>query len=216
MLPQMFMNESDKGYLKDSFSMWCHTSNFDNILAKAENYSSYDQKLSQIATFNDKKAFWNVFQHLAKPSDLPAGVEYHIFKKDIKPSWEDEKNINGGKLSFLVNKGYSSLIWEEMVISFIGSVIPDYDLINGICISVKKTYDVAQIWFNSYDREKIHKLRNEIKTFFMIPAMVNMKIKTFQKLTPGEISHDFKSFENKAISFERKGKGKNSAKIEHH
>ena len=152
-------SESDKTTLKDSFTMWYHSTNYEerkDLMPSIENSSTYLEKLTEIATFKDKKIFWKIFQHLAKPTELNAGIEYHIFKEGIKPCWEDERNKNGGRLSFLLTKNCSSLIWEEMALSFIGGTVPCYGSINGICISVKKAYDVAQIWFDSYERTKIH------------------------------------------------------------
>lgn len=168
---------------KNSFSFWCHVIEDPTTIKKNQKSSDYEVNLSKIGTFNDIDSFWEVYQHLKKPGDIDCCLEYQLFKEDIKPVWEEEKNKNGGKFSFLLEKNLSSLVWEDMVIAFCGGVIPFYDEINGITISMRKTYDVAQIWFKEFSKEKCNEMRSAFRSFFSIPSMVNIKMKTFTKVS---------------------------------
>jgi hypothetical protein len=40
--------------------------------------------------------------NLAPPSKLPLGSNYHLFKLDVRPAWEDPHNEKGGKWNILV------------------------------------------------------------------------------------------------------------------
>lgn len=168
--------------LKEEFSMWCHVFSESSKIKKNINSSDYELALMKIATFKDKETFWNVYQHLKKPRECEAGVEFELFKKDIRPVWEDPENIKGGKFSLLLEKEDSALIWEEIILAFCGGIVPFYQDINGVCLSVRKTYDVIQFWFRNFEQTNATGMRNELKKFFKIPTMVNMKMKTFEKL----------------------------------
>jgi translation initiation factor 4E len=45
-----------------------------------------------------------MYRFLKLPSQIPAGANYHLFKKGIKPAWEDPHNKKGGKWTFSQNK----------------------------------------------------------------------------------------------------------------
>jgi len=53
--------------------------------------------LLQILTVSTVEDFWSVFNHLERASKLRCGSSLMFFKKDIKPSWEEEANIRGGR-----------------------------------------------------------------------------------------------------------------------
>lgn len=42
-------------------------------------------------------------------------MDYHLFKTDIKPMWEDPANRKGGKWMIRVRKGIASRYWEDLV-----------------------------------------------------------------------------------------------------
>ena len=172
--------------LKGTFSLWCHIFNESSKIKKNIKSSDYEVALTKIGTFNDKKTFWSIYQHLKKPKDCDPGVEFELFKEGIRPVWEDETNIDGGKFTLLLEKDYSSLMWEEIMFAFCGGVIPYFEEFNGVCLSIRKTYDVAQFWFSKFERNKCTLMRNSIKKFFQVPPMVNMKMKTFTKLDPAK------------------------------
>jgi translation initiation factor 4E len=69
--------------------------------------------------------------------------------------WEDEGNKNGGKISIKLKKGYTTIIWEEMVMALIGGVLPQKikEEVNGVVVSIRKEFNILQIWFKSYNSD---------------------------------------------------------------
>ena len=59
--------------------------------------------------------FWNIYNHLVRPNDLPNTMDYHLFKTGIKPIWEDPANRRGGKWMVRLRKGIASRYWEDLV-----------------------------------------------------------------------------------------------------
>ena len=100
--------------LKTSWDLYDHE--------KKENHD-YDEGKRFIGSFSDIEGFWSIFNNLPKPSNLfyqkdngkpyfviedgPDGnplktreiASMSLFRKDIKPEWEDPHNKNGGIIS---------------------------------------------------------------------------------------------------------------------
>ena len=49
----------------------------------------------------------------------PQKIKLKIFKDPIKHLQEDEFNKKGEKLSFKSNKGYTTIIWEQLILGLI-------------------------------------------------------------------------------------------------
>lgn len=118
---------------------------------------------------------------MKKPSECIKPFDYKIFKKGIKPMWEDPSNKNGGKFSMFISKTYSAILWEEMVFAFVGGVLPHINEINGITISSRKIYNVIQIWFRNFEKEMNNTIRKDLKMFFQMPMCLNMPSKAFSE-----------------------------------
>ena len=60
--------------------------------------------------------FWQLYVHLRRPiEDRPTICDYHVFREGIRPMWEDDANINGGKWIVRLKKGLAARYWEEVV-----------------------------------------------------------------------------------------------------
>ena len=73
-------------------------------------------------------------------------------RKDIKPMWEADENINGGCISFKIYKKNIYPCWNQLCNFLIGENIlqekTDWEKVNGISISPKKTFSILKIWFS--------------------------------------------------------------------
>jgi translation initiation factor 4E len=74
--------------------------------------------------------------------------------------WEDEWNKSGGKISVKLKKDYTTIIWEEIVLALIGGVLPQVvkDEINGAVVSIRKEYNILQVWFKNWNPSVIAEL----------------------------------------------------------
>ncbi len=53
---------------------------------------------------------------MSKPSEIPLNTNYHVFKANIKPMWEDPANKQGGKWTVTVNdRSQIDRCWENLV-----------------------------------------------------------------------------------------------------
>lgn len=74
--------------------------------------------------------------------------------------WEDDYNKAGGKISVKLKKDYTTIIWEEMILAMIGGVLPQTvkDEINGVVVSIRKEYNILQIWFKTFNSSVVSEL----------------------------------------------------------
>jgi len=147
------------------------------ILAKEK----YESQVKKIAEFDTIEDFWDIFQHLRKPDSCRPGIEFFMFKEDIKPLWEDENNKNGGRFSIKLKQGYTTIIWEEMIFTLIGGILPKQvkDEINGIVVTSKKEFNTLQIWFKTFDSKITKEIETCIRDILVIPDEVKLEPKQF-------------------------------------
>jgi len=177
--------KAQKTKLENKFSFWYR---IDDIIQfqlqkQALDKKDYEVQVKKIAEFDTVEDFWGIFQHLRKPDSCRPGIEYFMFKEPIKPMWEDESNRNGGRISIKLRKDFTTIIWEEMIFTLIGGILPKEmkDEINGIVVTSRKEYNTLQIWFKTYEDDIIADLEQCIRDLLVIPPEVNLEIKQFYK-----------------------------------
>jgi translation initiation factor 4E len=95
--------------------------------------------------------------------------------------WEDEWNKSGGKISIKLKKDYTTIIWEEMILTMIGGVLPQSvkDEINGVVVSIRKEFNLLQIWFKNFTPNVTSELEQTLKDLLQIPEGVELDTKQF-------------------------------------
>ncbi len=174
----------EKTKLSQKYAFWFRISEeiLKNKIPKQNlDSSEYESQVKKIAEFDTIEDFWAIFQHLKKPDNCNPGIEFQMFKENIKPMWEDEFNKNGGKLSLKLNKGYTTIIWEELILGIIGNILPKEisEGINGIVFSSKKESNILQIWFKDYNKNYTGELEQCVRDLIQIPNEVPIDIKKF-------------------------------------
>ena len=176
----------------------------------------YEVQVKKIAEFDTIEDFWGIFQHLRKPDSCKPGIEFFMFKEPIKPLWEDENNKNGGRFSIKLKRGYTTIIWEEMIFVLIGGILPKEmkDEINGIVVSSRKDFNTLQIWFKNYDSKIVDDLEQCIRDILVIPSDVILEKKQFNKSSSkkeyGNSNNNNNKNNNKSGGFYSRGYNNNN------
>ena len=84
--------------------------------------------------------------------------------------WEDKSNKDGGKLSVLLTWKYSNVIWEEVTFNFAKGLLPYYDYINGIVISVRPRFLALSFWIKCRNTPMVEKIRNAVSGLMQAPS----------------------------------------------
>lgn len=148
--------------LKDSWSFW-----YRPPISKAHGYIEYENTLHGIATVRTAEDFWEIYSHLRRPSALPVVSDYHLFKKDIRPIWEDEVNRKGGKWVVRMKKGVADRYWEDLLLSLVGDQFGDANEdVCGAVLSMRNGEDILSIWTRT-DGGRVLKIRYDILSFIL-------------------------------------------------
>lgn len=110
-------------------------------------FQDYEKSTQKIAYFGTVEEFWCVYSHLRRPNNLPHVSDYHLFKKGIRPVWEDKENKKGGKWNIRLRKGVSTRYWEDLVLAIVGDQFGDAgEDLCGAVLSIRGNEDVLSVW----------------------------------------------------------------------
>ncbi|KAJ5104673.1 Eukaryotic translation initiation factor [Penicillium alfredii] len=137
-------------------------------------YSDYEKSTAPLASIFSVESFWAVYSHLKRPSLLPTVSDYHIFKKGIRPVWEDEANKRGGKWIVRLKKGVADRYWEDLLLAMVGDQFAEAgDEVCGAVLSVRGGEDVLSVW-TRIDGGRNIKIRETIKRLLAFPPDTNI------------------------------------------
>ncbi len=130
--------------LQYSWTLWYY---------KNDRTKTWQDNLREVVTFSTVEDFWAVYNHIELASRLVAGSDYSVFKKGVKPMWEDEQNKNGGRWLLNLDKKMrmSTLddAWLEILLCLIGESFGDDDcngIVNGAVVSIRNKGDKIGVW----------------------------------------------------------------------
>lgn len=177
--------------LKDAWSFW-----YRPPISKAHGYIEYEKTLHGIATVKTAEEFWHIYSHLKRPSSLPFVSDYHLFKKDIRPIWEDDVNRKGGKWIVRMKKGLADRYWEDLLLSLVGDQFGDAgEDVCGAVLSIRNGEDILSIWTRT-DGGRVLKIREIMKHVLNFPPNTRVEFK----------SHDSSIQQRTAIDEQRREK----------
>lgn len=100
----------------------------------------------EILSFNTFEEFWILDKFIRK--DMVENGMFFIMIDPILPLWEDKNNINGGCISWKVDRKNSYKVWIDCVGHFLTGNLGNFtSKVNGISISPKKNSSIIKIWF---------------------------------------------------------------------
>ncbi|EPB68174.1 eukaryotic initiation factor 4E [Ancylostoma ceylanicum] len=138
----------------------------------------YAQYVQQIAAVRSVEQFWSVYRHIKRPCDIGEKVDVHFFKKGIKPVWEDEANLKGGKWILRLKKGLSSRIWENLLLAMAGEQFLVGDEICGAVCSVRNQEDIVSLWNRTADNIGVtNRIRDTLRRVLNLPINAVMEYK---------------------------------------
>ncbi|ELU44300.1 IF4E domain-containing protein [Rhizoctonia solani AG-1 IA] len=87
----------------------------------------YEAGLKVVGKFRTVEDFCRLFNWLKPPSKLERSSNYHMFKEDIKPMWEDPANANGGKwvITMRNNPVLLDRCWSWLAMGLVGQELDD-------------------------------------------------------------------------------------------
>ncbi|KAJ8061615.1 hypothetical protein OCU04_009422 [Sclerotinia nivalis] len=167
-------------------------------ISKSNGFVEYEKTLHPMAAFNSAEELFDVFDHMRHPSNLPLVSDYHMFKKGIRPVWEDDENKKGGKWIVRLKKGVADRYWEDLVFAMAGDEFDPSEEVCGVVLSVRNGEDILSIWTRS-GGGRVLRIRETLKRVLSFPPETKVEWK----------SHDSSIQQRTAIDEARKEKAAN-------
>ncbi|MCJ1243810.1 eukaryotic translation initiation factor 4E [Trapelia coarctata] len=112
---------------------------------------NWNDLLKEVVTFDSVEEFWGVFNNITPTSELAVKSDYHLFKKGVRPEWEDPQNKHGGKWSYSYREKKNVPIdenWLYVMLAAIGETLEnDGDgEVMGVVVNVRKGFYRIGVW----------------------------------------------------------------------
>ncbi|GAO49119.1 hypothetical protein G7K_3277-t1 [Saitoella complicata NRRL Y-17804] len=171
---QPLMSPSQIHPLRHSFTFWfMHR-------APGQKLTNYENSMRRIASFSSVEDFWAIYSHLMRPDGMPHISDIHLFRHGVRPVWEDELNMNGGKWIVRLRKGLASRYWEELVMAIVGDQFHDVgDELCGAVLSIRNQEDILSVWNKTANLGRANlRIRDAIKKVLNLPMETLMEYKS--------------------------------------
>lgn len=89
--------------------------------------------------------------NITPTSELPVKADYHLFKKGIRPEWEDPQNKHGGRWAYTTKdrKGIPiDDLWLQAMLAAIGETLEDDNdgEVMGVVVNIRKAFYRLGLW----------------------------------------------------------------------
>ncbi|XP_044751888.1 eukaryotic translation initiation factor 4E1-like isoform X3 [Coccinella septempunctata] len=159
------MDYTLKHPLQNAWTLWY----FDS-----DRSQSWVDNMKEIASFQTVEDFWSLYNHIKPASDIRQGNDYSLFKKGVKPMWEDPANKKGGRwLMNLDRKQRSAELdryWLDILLCLIGEAFENSDEICGATVNIRGKGDKIGIWTSdASNTQAVLEIGRKIKERLRIP-----------------------------------------------
>lgn len=132
---------------------------------------SWEDMQNEITSFDTVEDFWSLYNHIKPPSEIKIGSDYSLFKKGIRPMWEDAANKQGGRWVINIQKNAKSELdnlWLDVILCLIGEAFEHSDEICGAVVNIRMKTHKISIWTANGNNEAAileigHKLREALR-----------------------------------------------------
>ncbi|XP_017116065.1 eukaryotic translation initiation factor 4E1 [Drosophila elegans] len=117
---------------------------------------SWEDMLHKVTSFDTVENFWSLVTHIKTPSELKLGSDYCLFKKGIRPMWEDEANVRGGRWVISVTKTAKNDLdnfWMDTMLCLIGEACDNSDELCGAVVNIRSKTNKISIWTADGEKE---------------------------------------------------------------
>ncbi|GMK55314.1 hypothetical protein CspeluHIS016_0203700 [Cutaneotrichosporon spelunceum] len=139
--------------LEHSWSIWYDSKSYkpspEVFAERRSRLGEWEASKLPVGTFDTIQGFWRHLNNIRQPSKLVNYGNYHMFKDNIRPSWEDPSNAHGGKWVLFVKSSKNltvDMVWSDLVIALVGEQLDPDDHITGVVVSSRPRMDRIQIW----------------------------------------------------------------------
>ncbi|KAJ9465463.1 Eukaryotic translation initiation factor 4E [Diplonema papillatum] len=133
---------------------------------KPDSSADWKDGLKSIFDIADVETFWGVLDHTRAPSALEKGATYYLFRKDIKPAWEDATCRRGGEWKMWLPPGRKldiDSIWILLTLQCIGEQYAHSDDVCGVAVETRAKGDRVALWTKTTEKARTMAIGREFK-----------------------------------------------------
>ena len=131
--------------LEDKWTLWFEKRETGTKQQLTE--QEWDSSLQNVGSFDTLEGYFMYYSHLQRPSELGRQTSYYLFRKDLKPTWENYPE--GGHWTVTLQKSFDpeqlNRLWEQMSFALIGEEFNSPHLVGGV-LSIKKDCCTLSVW----------------------------------------------------------------------
>ncbi|RMX95059.1 hypothetical protein D0867_13629, partial [Hortaea werneckii] len=109
----------------------------------------WSELLKEVITFDSVEEFWGIYNNITPASELAQKSDYHLFKRGVRPEWEDPQNKFGGRWSYTFKNGKAQdNAWLDVMLAAIGETLEDEgdNEVMGVVINIRKAFWRVGLW----------------------------------------------------------------------
>ncbi|XP_034233646.1 eukaryotic translation initiation factor 4E-1A-like [Thrips palmi] len=157
---------------------------------------TWEENQREITSFATVEDFWSLYNHIRNASELSTGCDYSLFKKGVRPMWEDDANKHGGRWLLSVDKKTQDLdrYWLEVLLCMVGEAFDEYsDEVCGAVVNVRARGDKIGIWTaDANHSSSIMEIGRRLKERLRMPPKLTMSFQS-HKDTASKVGANSKS-----------------------
>ncbi|KAK4963902.1 eukaryotic translation initiation factor 4E [Elasticomyces elasticus] len=112
---------------------------------------NWNELLKEVISFDSVEDFWGIYNNITPTSQLALKSDYHLFKTNVRPEWEDPQNKHGGRWSYSFKERKSidiDSIWLQVLLAAIGETLEDEgdNEVMGVVVNVRRAFFRIGLW----------------------------------------------------------------------
>lgn len=137
----------DKRFALDSsYNIWFEAPQALRRRGHVQRADQFEENLQCVGTFSTVQEFWRYWNAIDLQK-LGAFCSLSVFRKPIKPMWEDDHNKNGGQWILRCSDRDQSMdFFNKLALSLIGGYFECHERLCGVVLTVKPKFNILSLW----------------------------------------------------------------------
>ncbi|XP_019874827.1 eukaryotic translation initiation factor 4E-1A isoform X1 [Aethina tumida] len=170
------MDYSIKHPLQNSWTLWYYEN---------DRTQTWEKNQKEIVSFQTVEDFWSLYNHVKPASELRQGTDYSLFKKGIRPMWEDEANKRGGRWLLSLEKRQRNneldRYWLDIILCLIGEAFEHSDDVCGAVVNIRQKGDKIAVWTSDASNSAaVMEIGKKLKDRLHIPPRTTLGFQVHQ------------------------------------
>lgn len=139
-----------------------------------------------------------MYNNVYSVAEIIPNTDYLMFRKGIRPEWEDPRNRKGGKWVVTLPieddmEEEAEQTWSNLLLHMIGGLFPEdcVELINGAIFSIREKHWRISIWCNDNNNiPRLKRIGNKFKELAKLPPKFLFQYQLHEKAIVHQLDNE--------------------------